>query len=594
MESSLQKIIAAIVGVLILFIIPVYIAFEKVDDISYSLAVKLTQNFVDNVRNKGYISPEMYSDFVAGLFSTNNVYDVTIEHVKKRQDPAIYIYSPLVDETTGDYERDLEGKLIKDEVLHVLDYDKYIQSDGTIPAIIELSMKQYITEESKVGIERTVEYKNGEDCIIEKAHVTNEEYITDRRIVQSLLDDTDVTKAEFFRQCLRGNADMYNSLAYMNQNSYIMNEGDQINVKVRNKNRTIASIFYSMLTANVGNEEVAKVYVEYGGTIKNDGISNVSNELGSVNDETGRLFKYTGKVQEITLEPGTYSLECWGAAGGHKTLSGDGSRGAYVATKAEFGEEITLYIYVGGKGSLYSEFNQNNGGYNGGGNSYNGYGGGGASDIRLLKGDSQDIPSLLSRIIVAGGGGGASGYIYEGETSEYLGGSGGVGKHSQNKHSWPYYGHGAAQDSEVGYGEYEYSEKGRFGVGGSVELGGAGAGGSGYFGGSAAHNEYLGGGGGGSYVYSSTGVNPTPQKCDKDGKMYPMSKAVSGKYYTSLDEISHLFSETTGEWNNITISLADLESSDGDQYMKDPLEFNGSETMKGNTGNGYVRIKKLS
>ena len=78
METSLQKIIAAIVGVMILFIIPVYIAFEKVDDVSYSLALKLTQNFVDNVRDKGYISPEMYSDFVSGLYATNNTYDVNI------------------------------------------------------------------------------------------------------------------------------------------------------------------------------------------------------------------------------------------------------------------------------------------------------------------------------------------------------------------------------------------------------------------------------------------------------------------------------------------------------------------------------------
>ena len=66
METSLQKIIAAIVGTMIMFIIPVYIAFEKADDVSYSLAVKLTQNFVDNVRNNGYISPEMYSDFITG------------------------------------------------------------------------------------------------------------------------------------------------------------------------------------------------------------------------------------------------------------------------------------------------------------------------------------------------------------------------------------------------------------------------------------------------------------------------------------------------------------------------------------------------
>ena len=76
MESSLQKIIAAIVGIMILFIIPVYIAFEKADDVSYNLVLKLSQNFVDNVRDKGYISPEMYSDFVSGLYATNNSYDV--------------------------------------------------------------------------------------------------------------------------------------------------------------------------------------------------------------------------------------------------------------------------------------------------------------------------------------------------------------------------------------------------------------------------------------------------------------------------------------------------------------------------------------
>ena len=28
-------------------------------------------------------------------------------------------------------------------------------------------------------------------------------------------------------------------------------------------------------------------------------------------------FKYTGKVQSITLIPGKYKLECWGAAGGN-------------------------------------------------------------------------------------------------------------------------------------------------------------------------------------------------------------------------------------------------------------------------------------
>ena len=110
MESSFQKIIAAIVGVLILFIIPVYIAYEKVDDISYSLVLKMTQTFVDNVREKGYISPEMYNEYMSNIYTTNNSYDVQVEHLKKRYDPVIYIY----DRVTG-------------ELKETLDYKKYIE-----------------------------------------------------------------------------------------------------------------------------------------------------------------------------------------------------------------------------------------------------------------------------------------------------------------------------------------------------------------------------------------------------------------------------------------------------------------------------------
>src|SRR5574344_233513 len=126
MESSLQKIIAAIVGVLILFIIPLYVAYEKVDDISYSLVLKMTQTFVDNVIEKGYISPEMYNEYMANIYTTNNSYDVQIEHLKKRYDPVIYIYN----KDTGD-------------LLETLDYKKYINADGTIPDSITINKGIY-------------------------------------------------------------------------------------------------------------------------------------------------------------------------------------------------------------------------------------------------------------------------------------------------------------------------------------------------------------------------------------------------------------------------------------------------------------------
>ena len=257
-------------------------------------------------------------------------------------------------------------------------------------------------------VNRKVTYRSGDNCVIEKAHVMNEEHITDKQIVSKLFKDTGVSKTEFLRQCMLGNGDMYNSLSYMNENSYIMNEGDQINVTVRNKNRTIASVFYSLFTANIGNEDIPKVYVDYGGTIKNNGSTVLTEATGIVDSETGRLFKYRGQAEEVTLAPGRYQIECWGAAGGGKetgSTSTTGGKGAYTKAVFNITKETTLYVYVGGKGSKYSDSNEDNGGYNGGGNAYNAYGGGGATDVRLLRGNCDDELSLLTRIIVAGGGG---------------------------------------------------------------------------------------------------------------------------------------------------------------------------------------------
>ena len=54
MEDNLQRVFSVLISVLILFLMPLYITFEKMDDISYSLALKITSNFVDNVNAKGY------------------------------------------------------------------------------------------------------------------------------------------------------------------------------------------------------------------------------------------------------------------------------------------------------------------------------------------------------------------------------------------------------------------------------------------------------------------------------------------------------------------------------------------------------------
>lgn len=142
---------------------------------------------------------------------------------------------------------------------------------------------------------------------------------------------------------------------------------------------------------------------------------------------TVKDFDYTGGVQEVTLPKGTYKLQCWGAQGGNVTgtYAATGSKGGYSEGVLTLTETTTLYIFVGGQGA-----SSGNGGWNGGGGS-SGYStytssgetgrsypacGGGATDIALVtssmdysnKVTNRSSESLLSRIIVAGGGAGAS------------------------------------------------------------------------------------------------------------------------------------------------------------------------------------------
>ena len=63
------------------------------DDISYSLALKITSNFVDNVTAKGYLTKEMYNDYISRLSVAGNVYDVKMEHVAKKYEPALFVYN---------------------------------------------------------------------------------------------------------------------------------------------------------------------------------------------------------------------------------------------------------------------------------------------------------------------------------------------------------------------------------------------------------------------------------------------------------------------------------------------------------------------
>ncbi|HGM1562235.1 glycine rich protein [Clostridioides difficile] len=216
-------------------------------------------------------------------------------------------------------------------------------------------------------------------------------------------------------------------------------------------------------------------------------------------------FDAVSSAQEIILKPGKYKLECWGARGGATgTPLSDGfyyGKGGYSSGELTLKKETTLYIYVGFDGKKGSQFN--GAGYCGSAT------GGGATDIRLVDGNWDNPQGLLSRIIVAGGGGGTR--------DRYTAGSGGglkggIGRDFNGSPS-----HGGTQ-FEGGKGKYDDgSLDGSFGKGCAYPNPSAGSGGGGgWFGGAGGNGGSFGSGGGSGYVltkdsYKPPGYTPTSE-----------------------------------------------------------------------------------
>ena len=281
-------------------------------------------------------------------------------------------------------------------------------------------------------------------------------------------------------------------------------------------------------------------------------------------------FDYTGSVQTATLTPGRYKLECWGAEGGNGTDSPNtNGKGGYSVGVLTLSQTLNIFIYAGGAGIATpsaSGWTITNGGFNGGGwtRSYNksvGSGGGG-SDIRI----GQD--SLYSRVIVAGGGGGsgngrgASGHGGGYNGIGYVAGTGSVSidNNGYNNIIGNYATQTTGGDCIVYQSDEQNNSKaGTFGIGACFYSNNSsntasGAGGGGWYGGGATN--HCSGGGGSGYVYTSSTVSSYPSGC-----------LLNSSYY-----------------------LTDTQTIAGNQSFLAP----SGSTETGHSGNGYVRITKLT
>ena len=198
----------------------------------------------------------------------------------------------------------------------------------------------------------------------------------------------------------------------------------------------------------------------------------------------------------IRLSPGIYFLEAYGAQG-QSTVSGNyhaiGGFGGYSCGVYNSNTFVTLYLHIGGNSQKTTEPSYNGGGY--GVNEFDGAGGG-ATDFRLGKGVWNK--NFESRLLVAGGGGGA--YANNEAQLEFRGGNGGgyQGGESECKSSKNKSPIGTQNGSIGGIGDFNNGSLG-YGASGYYASGGGG-----YYGGGNAYD--CGGGGGSGFIGNVTSL----------------------------------------------------------------------------------------
>lgn len=98
------------------------------DDITRTVVLNETAEFVDSVRNLGYITPLMYMQFTHALSTTGNIYEISMEHIHYRIDP---IYIDKDDMTSFQHNYNVNNRVTyTDEIINRLfpenpDQDRY-------------------------------------------------------------------------------------------------------------------------------------------------------------------------------------------------------------------------------------------------------------------------------------------------------------------------------------------------------------------------------------------------------------------------------------------------------------------------------------
>lgn len=321
-----------------------------------------------------------------------------------------------------------------------------------------------------------------------------------------------------------------------------------------------------------------------------------------------QTFDYSGQAEPWTAPySGNYRIECWGAGSDIQTGYG---RGGYVAGTLDLEKNNQLYVYVGGKNRVF------NGGGEGDDNnrdSDKNIVGNGGTDVRLIGGQWNNFDSLKSRIIVAGAGGNSDGVAIGGRSGvatvvgDVCSGGGLQGydgnyAEEENYSNVPTNGNNGTQTSGGNGGTFLRSsgtyvsdaQAGGFGYGGkagtrtysntsysTITFGGSG----GYYGSGGSAGGVTGWwgprstAGGSSFISGHNGCDAIASNSTSTNIIHTgQPNHYSGKVFTNTVMIDGYGYKWTTEKASTPIGMP---------------THDGSGTMTGNAGDGYVKITYL-
>ena len=144
MPNPISTIGSMILLVFVMFYITTFESYQKQENLLYDNTYKAVTEFVDNVRFKGYITPEMYEDFEDKIDVSDTLFDIEIVHKHKVYNP-IYTDPTNLNSFTGDYtvdydeyySGDIEDKLFNDTSVAYADRMYKMEKDDYFQIYIE-------------------------------------------------------------------------------------------------------------------------------------------------------------------------------------------------------------------------------------------------------------------------------------------------------------------------------------------------------------------------------------------------------------------------------------------------------------------------